>query len=478
MTEKKRKPSYDAVLTATFRLLNALVRKEEFLNDPRVTENTFTDETAKSVFIAIQRLHESHLAITPASLLQMGQEIDFNITSQIVQNIFNIDTKGADSLDPILHTLNVAVSKNAIMEQLSEIEAKISEPGDINVSDVLGKLYNIDKTVKATGKDETTLLDFDAWSDKYIEDLEARKVGRKYSFGDYFLDELIRRGAAPGEITIVAAATSMGKSTYVLSLMDGLLENNSPCMYLSLEMGTIDSMDRMISRRCGISNDILYEPKEMDGIIQLVKEEKANLSNRKKFYFCEASNVDLIKLRALIKEFKQKAHSDYGFVAIDLLSSMKGFMSGHNQGSTATNIEVNMNALEALAKEENVHILGVVQIGRQSEVGIKPATIDDIEKFRPKLYDVKNSGAYAEKASLLLCAFRKKYYADRYLPNDPGTEALEDILEIQILKDRNGPNAGKILKYMFDGNLFRLSPKLEEEEEDDSIDINSLVGVL
>ena len=68
--------------------------------------------------------------------------------------------------------------------------------------------------------------------------------------------------------------------------------------------------------------------------------------------------------------------------------------------------------------------------------------------------------------------------SERNLPNDPGTEALEDILEIQILKDRNGPNAGKILKYMFDGNLFRLSPKLEEEEEDDSIDINSLVGVL
>ena len=458
---KERQAGSNAEVIAEYRLLNALVRKPEYLDDSRVSSDTFINETAKSIYEGITSLRKSGLDITPASLYQAGYNIDYTVTSQIIQEVFGIDEEGASSLDDILASLREIQQKNKIISKIDYLKSKLNVPGSIDQTYALDKLYEITDLVNQLGKNDSKLLSYADWSDRYVADLEQRKLGRKYSFGDPLLDSYLFKGAAPGCITIVAAATNSGKSTYVLSLMDNLLENNVPCMYISLEMGTIDTMDRLIARRLGIENQELYKPENMDGIIDQVLDEKENLSNRTNFYFCEATGVDISKLRSLVREFKQKTKKDYCFLAIDLLSGMKGFMTATNGASTANTIEVNMNKLEDLAKEENIHILGVVQLNRESDK-TKISHVEQIDSLRPSLGDVKNSAAYAEKATTLITLFRPKYYADRYCKNDPATETMEDIMEAQILKDRNA-QAGKIFKYLFDGKYFKLLPLLDEE---------------
>lgn len=461
--KEKRYAGSNAEVIAEYRLLNALVRNNALISNPEVSVGTFINETAKSLYEAIVSLYEGHIDITPASLYQAGFNIDCTVTNQIVNEIFDIDPEGATNLEDILTSLKTTQTKNLISNKLDYLKSKINAPGGLDIDYTLGKLYEIDEIVSKSGKSNSKLLNFNDWSERYITDLQQRKLGRKYSFGDPLLDDHLFKGAAPGNITIVAASTNMGKSTYVLSLIDNLLENNVPCMYISLEMGTIDTMDRLIAKRLGIENIELYKPENMESIIEQVKEEQENLSNRKNFFFCEATGVDTNKLRSLIREFKQKTKQDYCLVAIDLLSGMKGFMVANNGASTASTIEVNMNKLEELAKEENIHILGVVQINRQSD-NYKISHVEEIEKLRPSLGDIKNSGAFAEKASTLLTIFRPSFYANRYCRNDPATETMQDIMEVQILKDRNA-QAGKILKYMFDGKYFRLFPFIEESED-------------
>lgn len=461
--DKERQAGSNSEVIAEYRLLNALVRRPEYLEDSRVSKDIFVNETAKSIFEAIELLRNSGLDITPASLYQAGYNIDYTVTSQVVQEIYNIDPEGASSLDDIIGSLISVQRKNSIIGKIEYLKSKLSSPGEIDQSYAMEKLYEITDLVSKVGKGDSKLLSYADWSDRYVEDLEQRKSGRKYSFGDPLLDDYIFKGAAPGNITIVTASTNMGKSTYVLSLIDNLIDNNVPCMYISLEMGTIDTMDRLIARRLGIENQELYKPENMDGIIDQVLEEKENLSNRKNFYFCEATGVDLGKLRSLIREFKQKTKKDYCLVAIDLLSGLKGFMSSSNGASTASTIEVNMNRLEDLAKEENVHILGVVQLNRNSDHA-KISHVEQIDNLRPTLGDVKNSGSYSEKATTLLSIFRPKYYADRYCKNDPAAEVMEDIMEVQVLKDRNS-QSGKVFKYMFDGKYFKLLPLVDEDEE-------------
>ena len=458
-----RKAGSNPEIIAEYRLLNALVRNPEYLNDARVSEDVFINETAKSFFEAIQSLKEKNIEITPASLYQAAYNIDINATEQEVRRIYELDSEGASSLDDIIHTLSVTQAKQSVLSRLDSLRKVLSTPGDPDVDNINERLFSIEQDVSRIGKSTSKLLDYQEWTEKYIDDLNERKKGRRYSFGDLHLDKYLFKGAAPGCITIVTAATNMGKSTYVLSLIDGMIDENIPSMYISLEMGMIDTMDRLVASRLGIENRELYNPENMEGIIEQVKDESQNLSNRKNFYFCRATGVDIPKLKSLIREFKQKTKKDYCIVAIDLLSGMKGFMVSSGGASTASTIEVNMNRLEELALEENVHIIGVVQINRSSD-SYKISHVEQINGLRPTLNDVKNSGAYAEKATTLLALFRPKYYADRYCKEDPATATMQDVLEVQVLKDRNA-QAGEIFKYMFDGKFFRLLPLFEDDAD-------------
>ena len=462
MAKKKKIAGRDTDVIAEYRLLNALVMNESLVDNPIITEDCFIHETAKSIYQAIAKLHNEGIKVTQASLLQAGYSIDCNVNGSIINEIYNVDPEGATELSDIMTALKTAKDKNRILWEIDKLKDSLEAEGSINVDSTLSKLYKIDDLVSKSGKSDSKLLNFSDWSDRYIEDLEQRKLGRKYSFGDPLLDKYLFKGASPGCITIICASTNMGKSTYVLSLIDNLLDQNVPCMYISLEMGTIDTMDRLMAKRLEIPNTELYKPENIDGIIEQVQEEKENLSNRKNFYFCEATGVDVDKLRSLIREFKQKTKKDYCLVAIDLLSGMKDFMVGNGNVSTASMIEINMNRLEELAKDENVHIMGVVQLNRQVE-STKISHVEEIEKMRPGLSDLKNSGAYAEKSCQLLCCWRPAQIAHKYCRNDPATETMDDIMEVQILKDRND-QAGRILKYLFDGKHFKLIPLMEDDE--------------
>ena len=115
-----------------------------------------------------------------------------------------------------------------------------------------------------------------------------------------------------------------------------------------------------------------------------------------------------------------------------------------------------MNELNALAKSENVHIIGVAQFNRGTDTG-KVTSIESIQNFRPTANDIKNSSALLERARLVLSVFRAKPYAVKYLVDshgDPFPEVndMEDYLELQVLKNSSG-EVGKIYKYFYADHL-------------------------
>ena len=99
---KKRKMGENPEVIAEYRLLNALVKNNSYIDDPEVSEDLFISETAKSVYEAITSLHEEGIEITPASLYQKGYSIDYTVDDAVVEKVFNIDSEGASSLKDIL----------------------------------------------------------------------------------------------------------------------------------------------------------------------------------------------------------------------------------------------------------------------------------------------------------------------------------------------------------------------------------------
>ena len=262
----------------------------------------------------------------------------------------------------------------------------------------------------------------------------------------------------------------MGKSTFVLSLIDNLLERNSPCMYISLEMSGVDTFDRLMSKKLDMDSSVLYDKNLIGDVEEGVDRLKERLDDHKNFYFVEDPDVSISKLRSMIREFKQRTKQDYCLVVIDLLTQMKGFLANSTMRGAGTpqTIENSMNELNALAKSENVHIIGVAQFNRGTDTG-KVTSIESIQNFRPTANDIKNSSALLERARLVLSVFRAKPYAVKYLVDshgDPFPEVndMEDYLELQVLKNSSG-EVGKIYKYFYDGPHFRLLPLPDENEE-------------
>lgn len=461
-SKNTRRPSNEVVVAAEYRLLNALIKKPEFRDDSRISVDLFSDVVAQSIFEAIYELADEKIEITPASLFQRGASIDFGVTESIINKVFSIDEKGASTLDDIIPLLLEAKDKYYLLNKLEDIRLNLQRPGNINTEEVLKSLYEIDDRLN-TRQINSPIITMDQWIDNYEDELEQRRAGKKYSYGDMFLDEFLYKGAVPGSITTAAATTGSGKSLFALNIINNLINMNSPCIYLSLEMGEIDTFDRLVSLRCGIPSGDLYLPENIDSIYEAVEEERQKLKNNKNFYFCEDPGIDITKLRSIIREFKHRTKQDYAFIVIDLLTMMREFKATTNS-NMANSIEIAMNELSALAKTENVHIFGVVQFGRQAD-NIKIHSIEELNELRPNLNAIKNANAIAERSRVVLGLFHPKLYVDKYLVplNAPGCENFEDTIEVQILKNSNG-SAGKIFKYMLIPEQFKLMP-IEDEVE-------------
>lgn len=457
-------PSYNAVITAEYRLLNSLIKKPEYFDDSRVTEDIFVDETAKSIYQAISTLREGNIEVTPASLYQAGSGIDYNVTRQSIDAIFEIDEEGASSLDDIVEILNETKTKNRILSEVETIRQNLVKPGNLDVSDIQGKLYSITDELEKKGTD-SPLINFQQWADDYIEELKERKKGKKYSFGDILLDQQFVRGAEPGCITTIAGSTGSGKSYYTLNIINNLINRNIPCMYLSLEMSSTATFDRLIALRCGINSRDLYDAELADSIIEAVEGEKQALEDNTNFYFCQEPDINMAKLRAMIREFKQRTKQDYAFVAIDLLTMIREFASV--KGNMAQSIEVAMNELSVIAKAENVHIWAVVQLNRESD-NVKIHTVEGLDELRPSLGGVKNSNAINERSRIVLALFHPKSYSDKYLVpiGAPGAEDIEDYIEVQVLKNSNGMS-GAIMKYNLIPEQFKMLPVMEEDKDEE-----------
>jgi replicative DNA helicase len=443
-------------------MLNAVAHDALFLDDSRVHEGIFPHYIARSIFKAITKLHDDKIPVTEASLFQTANEIDFNITPEVIGQVMKVD-RGAEKLDDMLAVLSKAKKKAELREAIDSLQFAAGEKGDIDVSKISAKLYEAEQILADT-YDKQILQDMDTWFENYLKDLRARVTRKPYLFGDPLLDQAAIKGAYPGAITIVAGATGMGKSAYALNLVNGMINQGIPCLYISLEMSGIDQMDRLISIRREIPTEELYTPGEtMLGIIQIVEEERKTLTaNGGLFYFVEEPSISLARVQALIKEFKQRTRAKYVHVVIDLLSMVTDFTKAQAGSNAATVVEYAMNHLNVIAKQEFCHITGLVQFGRDADK-IKISEYDDLWNLRPSLNDIKGANAYAERSRLTLGCFRAKYYADRYIPEDEKVKYMEDIMEVQVLKQSNGPTPK--MKYMYDGEIFRVTPIIEAKEK-------------
>lgn len=300
-------------------------------------------------------------------------------------------------------------------------------------------------------------------ADYYRKVFEDRRDAKRYLFHWKPIDNIVTDGANPGHGGCIAGSTGMGKSALCANILNHMIEANVPCMYFPIEMGTENSVDRLISMRTKIPYKELVrpEPENFNATLKIIEEEMKAFEIHKNFAICEDPSIDIQKLRTYVKQFQAGLESDdkYCVVIIDLMTMIKEFYM--TEASMAQGIEKAINMLDILAKQLNFHYIGVVQLNRTVEQD-KVHSIQDIDKLKPTRTSIKNSNAILERARYMISIFRPKYFADLYLTEDEAS-TVRDIAEIAVLKQNNG-DVGKVLME-YNGPCF-----LMEEFNDNLVD--------
>ena len=220
-------------------------------------------------------------------------------------------------------------------------------------------------------------------------------------------------GFQPSDFILIAARPSMGKTAFVLNVVDHVaVKKGLPCMVFSLEMSKEQLVNRMLSMESNVDSQKLRTGTLTDADWDAVVEGIGVIGNSK-LIIDDTPGIS-IKCR------KMKLEYGLSLVIIDYLQLMSG--SGKGGENRQQEISEISRSLKALARELNAPVIALSQLSRACET--RP-------DHRPMLSDLRESGAIEQDADVVMFLYRDDYYnKDTDMPN---------IAEVIIAKQRNGP---------------------------------------
>ena len=253
--------------------------------------------------------------------------------------------------------------------------------------------------------------------------------------------DLKTAGLQKGDLLIAAGRPSMGKSAFMTSVAcHAAVEEKIPVAIFSLEMSKEQLMQRFLCSQAKVEVNRVrtgfLAPSEWPTLTSA-----AGKLSEAPIYIDDTPAIDIFELRA--KARRLKAHHDIQIFFVDYLQLIRGTRRSDSRQQEISDIS---QALKALAKELNVPILAVSQLSR---------AVESREGHRPKLSDLRESGAIEQDADVVILLFREEYY-------NP-TEDNRGIAEVIIAKQRNGPVGSINLAFLKEYTKFANLARTEEE---------------
>jgi replicative DNA helicase len=257
-----------------------------------------------------------------------------------------------------------------------------------------------------------------------MDRMEARLNGTYVDSGceTGFTDfDTMTGGLHNGELIILAARPSMGKTALAMNISENVaLQNQQPALFVSLEMSGIELADRML---CSLSR--VNGHKLRSGTIgnddrqRLVQ--KANEISKSPLYVDDSPSRTVSEIAAAARRI-QRRMGGLNLIVIDYLQLIEPDNSRDPRQEQVAKIA---RRLKGLAREMKVPVLCLSQLNRQAE---------DSKDHKPKLSHLRESGAIEQDADVVMFVHREEYY-------HRGEERAQYAgqAEIIIAKQRNGP---------------------------------------
>ena len=254
---------------------------------------------------------------------------------------------------------------------------------------------------------------------EYIEYADnPEKLNESKVFSGYEGIDKMLTWFKPGELIILAARPSMGKTAFALNVLNNVaLKQQKTVVFISLEMSSESIVDRILSEVAGVP---MYK---LNGSEQMNEEDFSKIWEANstlwvaKIFIDDRGALTVPELKSKLRKLKiEKGWLD--IVIIDYLQLMHGTSYAGNRVQEISDIS---RSLKELARELEVPIMALSQLSRAVE--------QRVDK-KPQLSDLRESGAIEQDADAVLMLHREDYY-------DPDTDK-KGATDVCSRKNRNG----------------------------------------
>jgi replicative DNA helicase len=250
----------------------------------------------------------------------------------------------------------------------------------------------------------------------------GEKAAQGFSTGYEVLDRM-SNGLKSGEMFIIAARPSMGKTSFMMNIVEHIcVDLQKPSMVFSCEMTSFQLVQRLVFSRARFKISDMhkgYKPQKKD-LLDIKRASEAIAAS--KLFIDDTPGITINDLRA--KARRKKRDEDIQLIAIDYLQLMRS-LSKQASNSREREIAEISAGLKGLAKELGIPIIVLAQLNRGPE-GRSGGT--------PRMSDLRESGSIEQDADLIGLLYRSAYYAE----NEEERKEEEGKAELLLAKNRNG----------------------------------------
>ncbi len=384
-----------------------------------LTDHDFYRESHQVLFKAIREMYDQ------------GRAVDAIVVSEELSRRGQFEAIGGDDLisevlNAVPHAANAKyyaqiVRQKSISRALIESANEILRDGYSNNFTAEELLESAERRIFNISEDqsrgETVELSevITRAMDRIIARSEERHPVTGVASGFYDLDD-ITGGFQPEQLIVLAARPSMGKTAFALNCCDHAAVNmKTPVLFVSLEMGDVEIAERLLCARTRVDGHKLRTGRNL-GTKDIADLGKGFTElQASQLFIDDTSTRTMLQITANARRIKLR--HQLGMIVVDYIQLID---SEETRDSRQEQIAKISRRMKTLARELHVPVIALSQLNR---------AVETREDRRPRMADLRESGAIEQDADMVLLLHRPEYYE----PTDqPG------IAELHIAKNRNG----------------------------------------
>jgi len=430
-------------IEAEISVLGSMILNNETIDlvVPVLTVEDFSSAAHGKIYEAIRALHDEQRAV---DFVTLRDEMERRGALDLVGGVAYISSL-TDAVPAVVNVEHYAeiVREKAITRNLLSAAREISDAARRNnmrsrelLDDAQSKIFQIAE--RGTRGTVTPIKEaLRAAFEQIDRGRDGMLTGLPTGFTD--LDELMS-GMQNGELIIVAARPSMGKTSLALNILEHVgVQLRRPAAIFSLETSReqlarnmLCSHARLDSHRVRRGRLSARERESLPHHVGALSEAPISID--------DSPTLSYFELRAKVRQLK--AAKELQLVIIDYLQLLQGPSKVESREQQISAIS---RSLKSLARETSIPVVALAQLNRQ---------VESRDDHRPRMADLRESGSLEQDADVVLLLHRPGYY---------NQSADDQAAEIIVAKQRNGPTGTVPLTFLRQFMRFESSTEAMRE---------------